>query len=60
MKKYIITLNEQGNMNMENEGFNLAEILYASKLMEASSMYPQQRKALAELIKEFNVDESEG
>jgi hypothetical protein len=52
VKKYTITLDDNGNMHIENEGFNSAEVLYAAKCMEGRAMYPLQKQALEELMKE--------
>jgi hypothetical protein len=40
-------------MNLNNEGFGSAEVLYAAKCMEERAMYPVRKMAMDELMADY-------
>lgn len=57
MRKYTITVEENGEVNFSNEGLSQGEILYAIKCMEAEVMYPIQLSMIDRVMKKYEEEQ---
>jgi hypothetical protein len=53
MRRFIVTFSDDGAMKLENEGLSRAEVLYASKAMEADAMFVIQQNAVDRVMKQY-------